>query len=232
MNKFIITVLLAAACTNASAETRFDGLYGGLSFGYVKGEDSNRELDDGEFNGYTSNTEPSGAKYGLVGGYNWSLTEKYIVGIEVDYLFSGADDKSVFFDDDGLPDTDYPVAVKLINSFSIRMRTGLVFNDNKTMAFLTAGYAGAELERSYFFEESASGNTTLHSQKSMSRQDGWTAGVGIEHALTESLSLQAEYRYADYGTKSVNTTEVYGEGYTEKQRYDEQSLRLTINFCF
>ncbi len=232
MIRFIIAALLATTCTNASAEPRFNGLYGGLSLGYVKGEDSNREYENGVFNGYTSDSEPSGAMYGLVGGYNWSVKDNYIVGVEVDYQYSGADDKSTYIDGSGQPDTAFPIEAKLKNTFSIRMRTGLLFNDNRTMAFLTAGYANAELERSYFEIVSGPGGTTQNSQTSKDRQDGWTAGVGIEHALTELLSLQAEYRYADYGTKRVKTTEIYGAGFTEKQSYDEQTLRISINARF
>ena len=34
---------------------------------------------------------------------------------------------------------------------------------------------------------------------------GWTAGVGADTMLTDTVFARAEYRYVDYGSKTFNT---------------------------
>lgn len=216
-------MLLVAGCTQALADDRFSGPYGGLSLGYVKGDDSNVEYDDNVANGYTAKTEPEGVSYGVVVGYNWAVADNIMLGVEADYQLANEKDLTLF-DYNGVPDADYPVSTELKNALSVRARAGYLFNANQTMAYVSAGYASAELKRSYF--------SGAFSQSSTDRQDGWTAGIGIEHAPSDSLSVQVEYRYSDYGNIRVSSAEVYGNGYTEGQDYNQRSLNMAVIYHF
>ena len=223
MKNFFIATLFIVSCSGAIADNSFAGLYGGFSLGYVDGEDTNQEFSDGEFEGYTAKNEPNGSIISFIAGYSWAVGNNLVLGIEADYVFAKADDKSLFLYE-GEPDDDYRVTVELENALSIRARAGYLFNSNKTMAYLTAGYASAELDRSYFDSD--------ESQSFSDTQDGWAAGIGVEHVLNETLSLQAEYRYADYGDETFSTEEIYGDGYTERQSYEERSLRVAVIYNF
>ena len=68
---------------------------------------------------------------------------------------------------------------------SVRGRLG--YDAGPFMPYLTAGLAVAHADL-------ASGADNVHF--------GWTGGVGVEVAATDSLSLDLQYRYSDYGTES------------------------------
>ena len=41
---------------------------------------------------------------------------------------------------------------------------------------------------------------------------GWTIGAGAEYAVTDMISLKAEYQYADFGSEDFNFGDVGGAG--------------------
>jgi opacity protein-like surface antigen len=60
--------------------------------------------------------------------------------------------------------------------------------------------------------------------------NGWTAGIGAEHFLSEKLTIRAEYRYTDYRREKEDVP-MYGSTY--KQKYDnEQSVRISASYYF
>lgn len=225
MNKTILLVMLAAVSSGALADNNFAGPYLGASLGYVSGDDDAKEYNAGTFDGYTLGAGPSGGLLGVFAGYNWITNNNVLVGIEADYDLRSADDKE--FDELlGVPDPQYTMETDLKAAASLRGRLGYLFNNNKTMAYVTAGYAAARIKRTY---------TDLAvplSQTSTRWQDGWTAGIGLEHAVMERMSLRAEYRHADYGDKTVATDVVYGPAYTEDHNYDEDTFRISIAYRF
>lgn len=52
---------------------------------------------------------------------------------------------------------------------------------------------------------------------------GWTVGGGVEYAVTDSLSIKAEYLYANFGRFKVGGTHATP---------DFHSVRLGVNFRF
>jgi outer membrane immunogenic protein len=58
---------------------------------------------------------------------------------------------------------------------------------------------------------------------------GWTAGVGLEYALTDSITTRVEYRYTDFGTKEAAfPVNGYYEDYTPTQSL----VRVGLSFKF
>lgn len=224
MNKKILVLLLSLFSTTAMAGGNFVGPYAGVSLGYVDGQDDGKEYDTGVFDDYTQSTDPSGGLLGIFAGYNWALDNNMLIGVEADYDFRNADDTE-FQKDAGVTDTDYPVMTDLKAAASLRARLGYLFND-KTMGYITAGYAAAKVKRTF------NDITVPAAQSSTKWQDGWTAGIGVEHVVMDRMSLRAEYRYADYGDKTVSTDPLFGPDYTEEQNYDEQSIRVGISYQF
>lgn len=49
---------------------------------------------------------------------------------------------------------------------------------------------------------------------------GWAAGIGIEQAISENISLVAEYDYMDFGSETVTLSDVTGD-------YDTEDLDIT-----
>jgi outer membrane immunogenic protein len=75
---------------------------------------------------------------------------------------------------------------------SLRARLGYAVTDS-FLLYGTAGGAASRMEVS-----DAAGNDTQ-------TMFGWTAGVGADAMLTDQVFGRAEYRYADFGSKTFNT---------------------------
>ncbi|QOG08630.1 porin family protein [Aureimonas sp. OT7] len=65
---------------------------------------------------------------------------------------------------------------------------------------------------------------------------GWTAGVGAEYALTQNVSIGAEYGYVDLGKENVFDGNVSAAGTTAAVQIDEDlafhTFKAGVNFRF
>lgn len=229
MNKYIL-FLLAMSPVSVLAENSFEGPYAGIHLGYVEGHDKGKEVfQNGTPNGYTQKTSPDGVLYGLFAGYNKVLENNLLLGLEGEYENRNADDKT-FQKQDGVTDPASLAKTSLKNEASIRARLGYIFNDNRTLAYVTGGYAAAEIKRK--FSNADTITYPVGSESHTKWQDGWTAGLGLEHLLGNNLSARAEYRYADYGKETVSVAQLYN-GNKQHQKYDEEhSVRLGLIYHF
>jgi outer membrane immunogenic protein len=97
-----------------------------------------------------------------------------------------------------------PNHYKVDSSGSVRARAGLVILPT-TLIYATGGLALAKFQ---FSEHDGPTATT-------SVMTGWTAGGGIDQALTRNLIVRVEYFYADYGSRnfSVSSGDDYSIGF-------------------
>jgi outer membrane immunogenic protein len=56
---------------------------------------------------------------------------------------------------------------------------------------------------------------------------GWTAGVGAEYAITNNVSVRAEYNYTDLGTDAFNTNIGSFDG-----AYSGSDVKVGVNYKF
>lgn len=106
----------------------------------------------------------------------------------------------------GVPDLDYPAKIDIRSAWSLQARLGRIINE-QTLLYVTGGFAGARIQSSFC-------DVTVPECESHSdSENGWTAGLGIEHLLTDYLSIKAGYSYADYGSRDLSTAVLYGDGY-------------------
>ena len=228
MNKYAL-LLLAVIPVSVLAESNFDGPYVGVHLGYVEGHDKGKEVfQNGTPNGYTQKTSPDGILYGLFAGYNKVLENNILLGLEGEYEDRNADDKT-FQKDTGVTDPESITKTTLKNAASIRAKLGYVFNDNRSLAYVTGGYAVAEIKRK--FSNTDTITYPVGSESHTKWQDGWTAGLGLEHILGNNLSARAEYRYSDYGKQTVSVAQLYGN--KERQKYEEEhAIRVGLIYHF
>ena len=93
---------------SALADSQFDGIYGGLSMGYVdsKAKGTEQDPDTGEATGYTYKNNMDGATLGALLGYNKVFSSNWLLGIEADYEGRDTNNKkSERYQ--GVPDPDY-----------------------------------------------------------------------------------------------------------------------------
>ncbi|TNE30948.1 MAG: AMIN domain-containing protein [Alphaproteobacteria bacterium] len=211
--------------TAFSGDNDFLGPYIGFTVGYVRGKDKDNELLGGVASGWTTETDPNSALVSLVGGYNILQARNVVLGVEADFELRKGNDSAVYLFN-GVPDPTYPVKASLRQAASLRARAGYLFNDRQSMAFVSGGIAAAKIDRTYI-------DTALPGALTLSEwQSGWVAGFGAEHRITPKISVVIEGRYADYGSKTLDTSSIWGAGYTEKQSYTEKSLRIGSVFRF
>lgn len=101
---------------------------------------------------------------------------------------------------------------------TIRARVGMPFD--RFMPYVTAGAAYAHLTET---TTSLGGVTT--SQQSVL---GWTAGIGAAYAVTDTISLKAEYQYSDYG----NVTYFAGTPVAETIHSSMRAVKVGVDFKF
>lgn len=102
---------------------------------------------------------------------------------------------------------------------SIRGRLGLAFD--RTLFYLTGGYS--------YLDADAVVRDISYQPSISTSFGGWTLGGGVEHALTNSISLRLEYRYTDYGL----TVENYNQaGYSLGFEPEIHAVRAGISTKF
>lgn len=224
MKRIVLLASLLAPLPTLAAG--FEGAYAGLYTGYAWAEDQGTSYS--QFNqqktGWTQETNPDGAQYGALGGYNWLLQNHWLVGVEADYegRIDGSDSNYQKFH--GTTDTGYSTTSEITTAGSLRARAGYLPSDD-LLLFATAGYAYAQVDREW------ADNQFLNRSESHSNgQGGWTVGAGAEYLLNEALSARLEYRYADYGTQKDIGVDMWSEEYN--QRLTEQSVRLGAAYHF
>jgi outer membrane immunogenic protein len=88
---------------------------------------------------------------------------------------------------------------------SVRGRFGIAWD--RLMAYATGGVAFGGFKTNYAVAANASGSAAINggapfygSNGFSSTRVGWTAGGGIDYAITNNWSVFAEYRYTSFGT--------------------------------
>lgn len=171
----------------ATYETGWSGLYATLSAGY-----SNVTLDGEDLvdtpNGLDSEADKDssdGAIFGIGLGYNHDL-DGFVIGLEGDIsLLTNENELEM----KNSVEADY-------DWFATgRVRAGVAMDE--TLFYATGGVA--LLAANFDDDLGGSDDKTLV---------GWTAGGGVEHMLTDSLSLRLEGLYADFGSKEIDLSAI------------------------
>jgi len=219
------TLLAALLVPAVSLAAPFDGPYVGAYAGYGRAEDKGigHSQATGALTGWQHKPEPKGAIFGLMGGYNWALGNGLVLGLEADIEGrSGYGDK-VSQKDDGVTDPDYKATTRIDTAASLRARIGYTVS-KEALIYATAGYAHAKIKRTWY-------DMPFPTDKESHADDqgGWTAGFGLDYALSDKLFARVEYRHTDYGTHKVKAN-LWGELY--KQELREDTVRIGLNYAF
>ena len=156
-------------------------------------------------NKFNDGSPVEGGFFGGDLGFNEQINN-LVLGVEGDYAFSNASGDSFIFT---LP--AFPLDMHSLGT--IRARAGMAFGENEnTLLFATAGLAVGEFERT---------DGGIHEKAT---HTGLVVGLGLEHMITDSVSIKAEYEFVKFGKKT------YDRGETVK--YDGHVVKLGVNFHF
>ncbi|MDT2023413.1 outer membrane beta-barrel protein [Methylocella sp. CPCC 101449] len=198
----------------------WSGFYVGLNAGYTWSQNRTRYNyaldgaadagDIAEFN--AAGLVPlsfGGARGGFAGGaqlgYNYQFGS-LLFGLEGDlqYLDSKRSASQVFKFADGVDDLSIVTAARSRLDWlgTVRTRVGLTFD--RALIYATGGLAIGRAKDGTSMSSIGISNgvayTGLWNGGKTGTRVGWALGGGVEYAITQSLSLKAEYLYYDLGT--------------------------------
>ncbi len=193
------------------------GFYGGIYGGYG--------WDSAHYNFDDSPPNPTiSGNGGLVGGdfgYNVQLWGNFVVGGEGDIAWSHLSGNTNL-GDSGFYHTD----IGWIGSVTAKIG----YSFNRVLVFADGGGAFAGINHS-----NADFSGDLGSQATYDTVNpGWTVGGGLEYAFTDHITVNANYRYYDFGTKGSPTTWV-DDGfywYSHTLHVTAQTATAGINYKF
>lgn len=150
-------------------------------------------------------TEGDGVQGGFHAGYNYLIAPDIVLGAEADFQFSDLDDTAIAGGTTVTTSSDW-------NS-SIRGRLGYAFD--RFMIYGTGGLAIADV------------NFNANGAKDSTTAVGWTAGAGVEGALTNHVTARLEYVHQDFGSESFT---LGGTRYSTD--LDENIVRFGLSYKF
>ena len=194
----------------------------------------------------------SGTNTGFVGGgqigYNWQVSNNFVFGLEADANWNCVRPSLGFnVPDPFLTQTlvgTYTTEIDWTSSF--RGRVGMAFDRLLVYATGGAAIAGGRVNSSFTLNTPITGiifpipsSGTTFASSNFTRL-GWTVGGGLEYAFTNNWSIAGEYRYADFGSRSVTVANtdpagfaslgIFGQTISTRLRTDEATLRLNYRF--
>lgn len=178
--------------------------------------------------------DPDGFIGGGQIGFNWQFGKWFVVGAEADFSGSTMDDDSTrlhFVPEDG---ADVAVhASQDINWFgTVRGRIGVV-PCCKLLVYGTGGFAYADVDESASLAFPSGG--AFYSASRSSTDTGWTAGGGLEYAISRHWTVKVEYLFVDVGDHSATGfSHPAVPPFTTRDTWDTQFHTVTggINFKF
>lgn len=169
---------------------------------------------------------------GVQAGYNWQHGA-IVFGLEADLSvanITGADDDENDVNNNGVA-TNYEALG------SVRARVGVAAD--RLLAYATAGVAYARGYDSYTYQNLDDGFVADPATNDFS-DIGYVIGAGAEYAITDSVSIKAEYQFAHFGESDAWDVddaaggEVFGPGSDtfEAIEHSVHTVRVGLNLSF
>jgi len=220
----------AADVVDVAPVTDWTGFYAGLHGGYAWGDiDYSADFRDAnlgvlDFNG--DDTDMDGFFGGLQAGFNWQMDSIVLLGVEGDISLASIEADTAFrtdFDDALRADTT-------VDWFgTARLRGGFLVTPD-LLLYATGGLAWGSVDTSYDLDLAGVG---VASNDESTTHLGWTLGGGAEFALSDNLSLKAEYLYVDLGEEEVFDDNIANVGNVQlDQDLTFHTVRAGLNFRF
>jgi outer membrane immunogenic protein len=204
------------------------GFYVGGSAGLISQNTVGTDLGDGS-GGAFWNT--AGDQYGIPGisglvgvnvGYNYQLSNNIVLGIEADIAWSGLNNSynttSYGLNCEG--GCTLSVGSKLEALGTVRARIGYAFD--RALLYATGGLAFGKVKNYAFDLHDPTYNANTDSWRT-----GWTAGGGLEYAVTNNWTVRVEALYVDLGTTSGS---ISGCSFGFKNQYTLGRFGLNYKF--
>ncbi|MEJ8572195.1 outer membrane protein [Microbaculum marinum] len=185
----------------------WSGLYVGAHAGYLFG---NSDVGFGPLGGLsTMGVETDGFAGGGQVGFNWQM-DRLVLGGEADLSWANLEGSHT--------SSGGVVQTRADWLSTVRGRAGVAFD--RVLVYGTGGVAFTSMETSF------AGPPGYNSDKQ--GLTGWTAGAGVEWAMTDNLSLKGEYLYVDFSDEPY----LLGAPTPTPVDLDGSYVRVGVNYKF
>ena len=182
------------------------GFYVGVIVGYGWADKyAFDEEDDGSY-------QVEGWLAGIEAGANWQ-TDMFVLGIEGDVSWTD-------MQGDGLIDNDDPIATQINFLATLTARAGVAWE--QALFYVEAG--GAWVSEEHTLTDGGTSDTVSDDRV------GGLLGIGLEYAVSENVSLKAEYNYIFLGSKEYEFDIDGGETIGIEQNL--QTFKVGLNYRF
>jgi outer membrane immunogenic protein len=249
--KRFLSVIFAALCLTASANAQpaapgtWTGFYLGAHGGAAWGDQTQSLAGVPGFGAAAPINFGSdldmGAVGGLHGGYNWQLSNAWVIGIEGDWSWSSLgqhrfQNGNVFLlaPPAFFPNNFFTMSSNVLWLASVRGRLG--YSWDRYLFYVTGGVAWTEHSRSAQLKFADNSTETVNNFNTT--DTGFVLGAGAEAMVARSWMLRAEYLYYDFDTARSVTAGCVGicAGVTATTfTWDDLSvhvLRLGLSYKF
>jgi opacity protein-like surface antigen len=231
------------------------GIGGGGAFmratAFVHSHASQSALNGGYFETYTvdqtiNRTLNASGVFGTLSlGYD-RATDKLVYGVfgNLNLQNLSASAATVNNTPSGVNGTTIPATATLSHEVGIRTsvdfgaRAGFLVNE-RTLLYGLAGASIAQLHANSTFTVQHDPSSALESFSlgtgTSTWRGGFVVGAGLEVMLTQKVSVQTEYRYADYGKIGSQNAVTLVDGsatISQSDRVINQSIRAVLNYHF
>lgn len=191
----------------------WSGFYAGLNAGYLLGP----AHATGAVSGVSTNINTAGGLLGATVGVNAQF-DSFVLGIEGDVAWSGATGNSAC----GLAPA-FTCTGNINWLGTIKGRAGVAVD--RVLIFATAGLAAGGVTAN--ITPAFPGLTNTFS----GTMTGWTVGGGVEAAVTEAISVKAEYGYSTLGGLQAPAGTLAG-GEATNLSATNHVVKVGVNFHF
>jgi outer membrane immunogenic protein len=234
MNKLALMAISAASlalssgAVHAQETVDWSGFYAGVFGGYTGGNST--LLISPPAGIPVDPISASGDIGGLFGGaalgVNYQVGQGFVIGAEADIGISdivGTGSLEL-----AVPGFGVPVTTEVSTLASVRGRVG--FAVDRFLPFATAGLAIGHVKQSINIGAAGGGGLGAFELANQT-VFGWTIGAGLEYAVTEAISVKAEYRYSRFDGKETASIIMPGAG-SSTTSFSTQDVRLGVNYRF
>lgn len=207
MKKLLLATAAAALLSAPAIATPYDGFYLGGNVVYSTGDANQTRYSNvgGPFVFTQNDASIDGWAVGIIAGHDWTVSGNLVIGLEGNWDFGGpsGDDAGSGGDTNEWDQT---------SEASLRARLGFLVSPS-TLIYGTVGYSWAEYDANVLNAPTSSRSHTF---------DDWTYGLGVETALTASMTARFQYRHTDYSADRVT--------FAPAEAYDIEAGPTTDNF--
>ena len=176
-----------------------------------------------------------GVQAGVQAGYNFDMGNRFILGVEADFAYSGLSGSQTPYGLIPVVNGRYGFSQSMKTDWqaTVRGRVGYSVFDS-LLVYATGGVAFTKLNYASNFADDF---VEYEFFRLKSTRTGWTVGGGLEYAISPNWSAKLEYLHTECGSASGYGTTLLNDGTTALARHSTgrlaiDSVKVGVNYRF